>query len=314
MMLKFKKGVPVSIRYIVPCLVSLASPLLATDYAFLNEDAFVRQDTIWHFESDFSKVGAAEMTTGETSGSKMHYSEGNASIYFSHFIGKENALAWQLGANYVGFDWDKNPTFNDSNYVYGITSLNWISYSIDKWRWVFNGGVSVDTKTFNFGKSGVYFATAWGRATINKSLGLHVGFFAYYGALNGYVLPILGADYWATPKWELRAVFPLDASINYHFNKHFTTSILATSMGGPYRFPRRIHGGSSEFEDGIFKVYSTAVEWDVKFAEKDMVSLGAGAGYDFGGWIQVANSEGHNKTYYDFDGAPYGRVFATLTF
>lgn len=295
-------------------LFSCASLLWSTDYSFLNEDIFVKQKALWHFESDFSKVGAAKITTGDVFGSKLHYSEGNASMYFSHFINNENALTWQVGANYVDVNWNQNPRFTGNNYVYGVTSLSFISNSINKWRWVINGGVSVDTKTWNFGKSAVYFSTLWGRYQHKENLGLHIGFFAYYGALNGYVLPILGLDWWMSSKWELKAVFPIDASINYHFNKHFTTSILTTSMGGPYRFPRRAHGGIDSFEDGIFKIYSTTVEWNLKFAEKDCFSLGAGGGWDFGGWIQIADSHNHHKKYYNFNGSGYGRIFGTLTF
>ncbi len=301
-------------RFFAVSFLSLSISAIATDYAFLNEDAFVKQDYIWHFESDYSKLGAAKVTTGDVFGTKMHYSEGNASIYFDHFLDNENAFTWQLGVNYTNLGWDENPRFSGNDYLYGVTSFSWISHSVDNWRWVVNGGVAVDTKTWNFGKSAVYFTTLWGRVQHTKQLGIHVGFFAYYGALNGYVLPILGVDYWLSPKWEIRAVFPLDASINYHFNQYFTSSLVATSMGGPYRFPRRAHGGKGEFEDAIFKVYSNSAEWDFTFSLKDYFSLGAGVGYDFGGWMQISDSHNHHKKYYDFNGTPYGRVSATLTF
>lgn len=285
-----------------------------TDYSFLNEEVFVKQKSLWHFESDYSKIAPAKMTTSDVYGSKLHYSEANASMYFSHFINNENALAWQAGANYTDINWKENPRFTDNNYIYGITSLSWVSNSIEKWRWVINGGVAFDARTWNFGKSAVYFTTLWGRYCAKDNLGIHLGFFAYYGALNGYVLPILGIDWWMSSKWELKAVFPIDASLNYHFSKHFTTSILATSMGGPYRFPRRAHGGIGEFEDGIFKVYSTTAEWNIKFKQKDFFYIGAGAGWDFGGWIQISDSHSRHKKYYNFNGAPYGRVFGALTF
>ena len=303
-------------KYYIPAisLFSSVSLLWGTDYSFLNEETFVTQKSLWHFESDYSKVGGAKITNSNVSGSKLHYSEGNASMYFSHFLNNENALAWQVGANYVDIDWDQNPRFTGNNYLYGITSLSWISNSIEKWRWIINGGLSLDTNTWNFGKSAVYYTTLWGRYQQRSNLGLHMGFFAYYGALNGYVLPILGLDWWPSCKWEIKAVFPIDASINYHFTKHFTTSILTTSMGGPYRFPRRAHDGIDSFEDGIFEIYSTTVEWNLKCAEKDWFSLGAGGGWDFGGWMQISDSHNHHKKYYNFNGAPYGRIFGTLTF
>ena len=116
------------------------------------------------------------------------------------------------------------------------------------------------------------------------------------------------------PKWELQAVFPIDLSLNYHFVKNWVTSIVATSLGGPYRFPRKMHDGIGQFEDGIFKIYSTVVEWDLKFVQKNLLQIGAGAGWNFGGWIQMSTENNHHKQYYDFNGAAYARLFATLTF
>lgn len=294
------------------CLIS--SYAWSTDYSFLNEDAFVKQNAIWHFETDYSRVAPAKITTGDVFGTKLRYSEGNASMYFSHFLNNENALCWQLGVNDTDINWNENPRFTGNNYLYGITSLSWITHGIEKWRWVINGGVAFDTKTWNFGKSAVYFTTLWGRYAQSDNVGVHLGFFAYYGALNGYVLPILGVDYWPTSHLELRAVIPLDVSINYHFNKYITTSIMATSMGGPYRFPRRAHGGIGEFDEAIFKVYATTIEWDLKWTQKDFFSLGIGGGWDFGGWIQISDAHNHHKKSYDFNGAPYGRVFGSLSF
>lgn len=300
-------------RCIVASVLFGVSSLFGSDYSFINEDAFVNQNQIWHFESDYTQVANAKFHHSDVANSKLRYSEGNASIYFSHFLNQENALAWQLGVNYVNLGWDENPRFTGNAYTYGVTSLTWISHSIQKWRWAMNGGVAVDTKTFNFGKSAIYYTMLWGRYEQNKDVGLHLGFFAYYGALNGYVLPILGADWTISKQWDIRFVFPLDASLNYHFTKNFTTSILATSMGGPYRWPRRAHGGIGEFDEAIFKIYSSAVEWDIKFAEKNFFSIGAGAGWDFGGWIQSSDSHNHHKKYYHFDGAGYARVFATIS-
>ena len=294
------------------CLI--ASYAWSTDYSFLNEETFVQQNIVWHIESDYSKIAPAKMTTGDVFGTELHYSEGNASMYFSHFLNNENALAWELGVNDTDINWKENPRFTGHNYLYGITSLSWISYGLERWRWVLNAGVAFDAQTWNFGKSAVYFTTVWGRYAQLNNLGIHLGFFAYYGALNGYVLPILGFDWRPVHEFEIRAVVPLDVSATYYFNNYLSTSIMATSMGGPYRFPRRAHGGIGEFDEAIFKVYSTAIEWDIKWTQKEYFSLGVGGGWDFGGWIQISDAHNHHKKNYDFNGAAYGRVFGSLTF
>ncbi len=296
------------------CFTFASISAFATDYAFLTEDTFVQQDFMCHFASDYSYIGDASFKKPQHKNYNLQYSEGNASLFFSHFLDKENALTWEIGANYIGLDWMHNPHFTGTQYVYGLTSLSWVSYAIDKWRWVINGGVAVDTKTFNFGRSAVYYTTLWGRYQQSKEVGVHIGYFAYYGARNGYVLPILGIDWCPTQEWEIKAILPLDASVNYHFKKYYTAALLATSMGGPYRFPRRIHEGEGPYTDGIFKVYSTAVEANLEYKQGDNFSIGAGGGYDFGGWVQIADSHNHRKNYYNFNGAPYGRIFASCTF
>jgi hypothetical protein len=295
-------------------LLFLSTSLSASDYTFLNADMFVREKSVFHFEADYGKVRPAKITSGNAFGTKTHYAEGNSSIYFSHFLNKENSLTWQAGANYVDLGWHGNPNFRKNQYTYGIGSVTWISHSISRWRWVLNGGVAVDATNFNFGKTAVYYNMLWGRYQQTDNLGVNLGFFAYYGMKNGYVLPILGIDWKISPHWDITAVFPIDASINYRFAKYFVTSLVATSLGGPYRFPRRIHDGLGNYHNGIFKVYSTVLELDLSFVLKNRLELGVGGGWNFGGWIQVTDNHHHYKKTYDFNGAGYGRVFGTVTF
>lgn len=293
----------------------LPSFALATDYIFLNEGAFVKPQHPWHVEGDFSKVGGASLTNAGMQGTKLHYSEGNAAVFFSHFINQENALSWQVGLHYIDVNWKQNPAFTENQYTYALASMNWISDSIQKWRWKIGAGISFDTKTCNVGQTGVYYGTLWGRYTHSDHLDLHLGFFGYYGAMNGFILPVLGFDWWMTPKWQLRAIFPQDAALRYHITNYFAAAILATSMGGPYRFPYRIQGGTTDqTSDGVFKIYSTALEGNLELSLENICTLGVGGGYDFGGWLLVMNDKSHHKRYYFFDGAPYVRFFASLTF
>jgi hypothetical protein len=292
----------------------LALPLLAGSSVFATDYCFIDKDHPWHFETNFSYNGPAEFHTNSVKHTHLKYTEGTTSLYYTGFVTPDNALSAQAGLNFIRLDWDQNPRFKGDNYYYGIVSLAWISTSLEKWRWVLNGGVSFDTRTFNFGQSGVYYALVWGRYQYVKNLALHVGFFGYVGAQTGYMLPVLGLDWNISPKWELKGVFPFDMSLNYHFHKHWTTSIDAISFGGPYRFPRRVHDGIDGFQNGIFEVYSTGVEWDLKFKQKHYVVAGAGAGYDFGGWIFTKDHESHHGRYYKFNGSAYGRLFLNFTF
>ncbi len=297
-------------------LLSLAAcmgGLLCSD-SFASDYRFVHEKHPWHITGNYAQVAGAEVTTHPAKGSHLHYGEGYGNLFYSHFLNTENSLTAQVGVNYTRIHWEENPRFTDDNYTYGLLSLAWISHSLEKWRWVMTGGTIVDTRTWNFGQSAVYYGMLWGRNQYSESVGLHIGFYGYYGAMNGYFLPILGFDWKCNRKWELKAVFPLDASLNYNFSKNWFTSIAVMSFGGPYRFPRRIHGGVGRYENGIFEVYSTGVEWEVKFDKNNFIIFGIGAGWNFGGWLLIKDSHNHHPKYYHFDSAPYGRAFFGLSF
>ena len=294
-------------------IVCYASPLVAIVHdPFLQEQTFVTKGQTWHVEGDYSILGRASI---EHATQKMHYREGNISLFASHFFHEEHALSWQLGMHCIDLGWHQNPYFSKQSYPYMLSSVNWISQAVAKWRWKMGAGVSFNAETFLFGPSAVYYGTLWGRYTQNSTLDLHLGFFGYYGVHNGYLLPILGVDWWMAPAWQLRAIFPQEVGVRYHPTHSLVASLLATSMGGPYRFPYRIDQGITQETDfGIFKVFSTAVELNLELHFDEIFRMGAGGGYDFGGFVLTMNAQARHKHYSFFDGAPYARFFASATF
>lgn len=287
----------------------LATSLHATDYCFADKRHH------FHFESDFAAMGNATFRDPDViKHSHMQYAEGTTSLFYNHFVTENNAIVAQAGLNYTHLGWDKNPRFKGENYYYGIASLSWVSYAIEKWRWVINGGMSFDADKWDIGNSGVYYALLWGRYQYTPTFAMHMGFFGYYSGRNGYLLPVLGMDWWWTSRWEFNLIFPLETSVNYHFTKHWAASLMYTSFGGPYRFPRRAHDGIGKYENGIFEVYSTGIEADIRFKNSQCVKAGLGAGYNFGGWIMIKDKHNHHARYYKFDSSPYGRVYLAFSF
>jgi hypothetical protein len=288
---------------------------LFTTSVYANDFCFVDKKHHWHFDADFAAAGNANFNkTGPARHSQLQYAEGYSSLYYNHFVTENNAIVAQLGLNYMHLGWDKNPKFNQENFYYGIASLSWVSYAIEKWRWVINGGVSFDTTTFNFGQSAVGYALLWGRYQYTPQVAMHMGFFGYYGARNGYLLPVLGIDWWWSSKWEYRIIFPLETSVHYHFHKHWSAAFMFTTFGGPYRFPRRAYDGQGKYDGSIFEVYSKGAEVDLKFKNSSCFKAGLGAGYNFGGWILIKNRYNHHGRYYKFNDAPYARAYLAFSF
>lgn len=294
--------------YALPLLILTSSFELITDYSFINKSHPV------HFEGEFRDVAPAEFRTHSVKHSKAHYQDAHTFLYYSHFLTPDNALSWKVGYSFLEFDWAKNPRFKGDDYHFANASVAWISTSLKDWRWILSGAASVDTQTWNFGASGVYYGLMWGRYQFSKVIGMHVGWAGYVGVKNGYMLPIVGIDYQPTNHWQINAIFPINISVKYLFDPHWSTSLEWATFGRPYRFPMRAHEGKGDYHNGIFEIYSKGIELDLNFQTGYTLSASAGIGWNFGGWIFIKDAHNHHGKYYKFDDAPYGQCKFTLTF
>ena len=291
-------------------LVLCSSFALITDYGFVDKEHCV------HFDGEYRNVGKAKFTTdsGSVKDSHERYADAHGYLYFSHFINENNAVSWKAGYSFLKFDWPKNPRFRGDDYHFATSSLGWITTSIKNWRWIVSAAVSVDAQTFDFSQSGVYYGVMWGRYQWGPKMGLHLGWYGYTGVKNGYILPILGFDWHPSRSWQINAIFPIDASVRYYFNKHWSIYVQASSFGRPYRFPIRAHEGIGKFRHGIFEVFSTGIELNLKYHIDNAFSFIVGGGWNFGGWILIKDHNNHHGKYYNFDGAPYGQGKLTFSF
>ncbi len=301
----------------------LLSPLLlsATDYTFVD------LNSPWHFGAEFEMDPKGRPWHIETSGTwigkgDLRHHDGGislanafASVYYSQFLSPQHALSWQVGYTFQRFDFEKNPRFEQKDFHYGLVSLAYITHGVEDWRWVVSGGLTANLQMLDeIGKSLVGYGFVWGRYVFQLTVGLHIGFFGYVGAQNGYLLPVLGIDWLITDKWKLNAVMPLDLSLDYIFTKEWTASLGWAAFGGPYRFPWRYKGGKEGFKDGILQFYSSGVDLSLNYDTLNNVRACVGAGYSFGGWAQIKNSHDRHGKYFKYDGAPYALAELDFTF
>ncbi len=287
----------------------------ATDYTFINLDyaRAVQQKHPWHFSGDARWVAPASFKTHSAKGSDFHYGDTHGSLYYSHFIHPHHALSWEVGYSFMHLGWAKNPRFSQSNFQNALASVAWVTDAMEKWRWIMQLGASVNAATFEFANSGVYSALVWGRYCYSKHIGLHVGMGGFTGIKQTYTLPIIGFD--ATfSKWVLHAIFPLDFSLKYSFSKHFSTSLVYDTFGGPYRFPRRVDDAHGKYHHAIVEVHSSGVSWNLGYEANKTIWASVGAGWNFGGWMLIRNGRGHHGKYYKFESAPYALAELALSF
>ncbi|MBI2743337.1 MAG: hypothetical protein HYX48_05415 [Chlamydiales bacterium] len=293
---------------LIPIQLATSSYVLLTDYSFLKNRPSL------YFESEYRQVGKAKFRTESVEGSHVKYADGFGSLYFSHPVSENNYLSWEAGYSAMKFDWKDNPRFKGDDYHIAVGSLGWVSTSIDRWRWVFTGSATVDTRSFNFGKDGVYYGFMWGRYAYSATTGIHIGWYGHYGMENGYVQPVIGVDSRIGEKWQLNAIYPIDLSLSYLMNPSWSLTLKYATFGRPYRHPWRIHGGIGKFKDGIFEVYASGAELDLNYNYKANFLAGIGGGWNFGGWILIKDRDNHHPKYYKYDDAAYGKVYLAATF
>jgi hypothetical protein len=170
----------------------LATSLYAAPYGF-SDYYFVDPDRHWHVEGSYKWIAPAEFEKHEYH--HINYSDADFGLYLTQSFDDENSLTYQLGYDYLGLGWNKNPLFDQRNFNYLVGSLGFVSTTLDKWRWIINTGFSVDAARMDFGPSGVYHAMLWGRYHFIDHLGIHVGALGWYGVENGRGYPVFGFDW-----------------------------------------------------------------------------------------------------------------------
>lgn len=298
--------------------------LHATDYTFVDLNSpwnfgkgpdAESKSRPWHIEADYTTIGKAKVRTrGKAKGTHIRNSSSTLSLYRSQFLDETNSLSWQLGYNFMRFDWKGNPRFDQKDFHYGTLSLAWISHGMEDWRWVLLGGVTANIEYLgNFGKSAVGYAMVWGRYAYELTFGIHIGFFGYAGVQNGLLLPILGFDWTINEKWRIKAVAPL-VSLDYTLAKGWFASLSYNTFGGPYRFPWRYKGGVEKFKNGIFKFYSSGVDLSLNYSYETILNACIGGGYNIGGWALIKDKRDRHAKYYKYNSAFYGLAELDFTF
>jgi hypothetical protein len=289
----------------------VATSLSAAPYGF-SSYYFADPDRPWHVEGIYRCVAGADFE--KSSLHHLNYSDADVGLYYTQFFNEENSLSYGLGYDFLRLNWDQNPRFSQQNFNYFVGSLGLVSNHLEKWRWIVNTGFSVDASRFDFGQSAVYHAMLWGRYHFIDHMGIHVGALGWYGVDNGRGYPIFGFDWRINEKWSGNAIFPVDYSITYSFDDSWSIESAYASFGGPYKYPRRAHGGKDGFKDPIFFVYSNGLDLTLKYRFEHLLRASLGIGWDFGGWIYIKDHESHHGKYFHFNSAPYAQGSIALTF
>lgn len=287
-----------------------ACSLSAAEYGFSTYN-FIDPKTHIHVEARYRPIRGAHFQ--QENYGKLYYADGYASLNYTEFVDEDNALSLDLQYDYLKLGWKQNPQFRQEHFNYATSSIGYITTIVDKWRWVLSAGFSVDANNFNFNQTAVYHGIFWGRYQFEDYCGIHVGFTGWYGCLNGYALAIVGADWMFGSSIKMTVVFPFESSLKYIINDSWSFDAAYSGFGGPYRYPRRANQGIGS-EHPIFELYSNAADFNFNYHYKKTLRLSVGGGWNFGGWIWIANQNNQHGKYYNYNSAPYMQGSFALTF
>lgn len=296
-------------KVLIASLLSVAA--FAAEYGFLDY-YFVDPDRPVHFAGRYRQIGEAKFKSRKYG--HLDYADGYAALFYTHFLDPDNSLSWGLGYDYLKVGWGKNPRFDQSHFNYATASLGYVSTAVERWRWIVNGGFTVDAQNFNFGQTAVYHGMLWGRYHFSDCCGVHAGVMGWYGVKNGYALPIFGFDWKWGSNWSFNAIFPIDFSVNYSFDDNWSTEVAYSGFGGPYRYPRRSEHGKNSYQDPIFELYAKGVDWNILYKYDHLLRAVLGVGWNAGGWLYIKNQNNEHGKYFHYNSAFYAQGTLAFTF
>lgn len=229
------------------------------------------------------------------------FNKANAFIYTFVPINQCNFFLPRIEYNTFEMNWNRNPRFHETRFHYMQFALTFLTTGLDKWRWIARADYNIDIKHFSHpGTYGLFSALLWGTHEMHHKWHYHVGAFGYTGFEGQEVYPIIGLDFAPNKKWFFQVVFPINYSIEYHFNERWTLAL----KGHPMK--ERFRAGKLEPDPrSVFNYSTMGLELNLGYEKFLNLEWEVFAGYNFGGTFYIKDRSGHRALYTNIHGAPY---------
>lgn len=241
-----------------------------------------------------------DLKNGPHSGN-LSFNKENAFLYCFLPINKESYFLPRIEWNTFHLDWNQNPKFTETRFYFVQFALTFLSIGLEKWRWIARADYNIDIKHFSNPKSyGLFSALLWGTHEFYEKWHYHIGAFGYTGFDGQEVYPIIGFDYTFNNHWFVQAVFPINYSVEYSFNKQWRLSLKARPL------KERFRAGKFEPQPrSVFSYSSMGAEFNLHYEKFLQLEIEFFAGYNFGGDFYIKDRNGNNPLYTYIEGAPY---------
>jgi len=304
------------IRFFITILLTVFSALSADvdsgDYGSEKMEDISEQSSPFKIELRTDVFGPAKTTTkGYLHKKNLHYNESQADISAVCYHDPEynEAVSVQLGYNITQLYWKNIPTFDQKTFGNVQVGVGFFTERLCGWAWQVYTSLNMDNKYPGLNNYTTYDLLLWGKYTWREDINVHVGFLGWTGLKIDKVLPILGFDWTFWDKWQLNAIFPINASLVYNFNDR-----LSATLAGRFLWNRHRIEKDAYLSEGIWEYRNTGLELGVNYLFRNSFMINAHAGYASGGYVNLSTKNYRHTKKYRFEGSPYAGGEASFSF
>lgn len=280
------------------------------------------------FSGFFDSIGEAHFTKKCMRDHTLRFALGGVGLRYVQFLGCRRHYAATMAIDYFDnlIDWKKNCYFSKTHFHNLAVSVGGI-YQGETWLWKCNIGASFDLDAGRIEGYTLYSAQLWGRYSMSRCLGLHLGVVGITGLHENRAWPIVGFDYTWRERWKLRLIYPVDLSLFYAFNCNWSVGIVHRLFWVRHRVePSRKSSSGGENVGSFVEYRNRGTELALRYEYDPVFQVTLHVGYAHGGELSVCKAalfrrDGafHRRRFkryesFDFDGSGYAGGQFSLKF
>lgn len=253
------------------------------------------------FESKFDAIQKTEIKEGFFEKDRVQFAQGEAQagmFFYGCPVYQEGAyVAVKYTTAYIG--WANNPWFEQNHFNTVSFSLGGVTHRLEKWLWKAQIDINMDAREWDINDYANYDGLLWGRYDYCDNIGIHIGLIVQTGMQMDRVYPILGADWLISKHWKLNLVFPLNVSLEYILNKHWSFLLAGRNFDSRFRVSHDKGHGKP-----LVRYGNIGGEFVIRY-ENGTMSANIHGGSTFGGILRVANHANHHPHRFKLKPSPY---------
>lgn len=303
-----KKILLASITFLFSWNLLLASEFVDGDYGSekINED----ERGPFSFNITADAIGKADFKKWYIDNQHLEYSDinmnGSCIFYYEPYYSEGAQIT--VGYEFTRLLWRQNPFFDKTSFHTPSIAIEAFTKRAANWLWQGLARMNVDGDDWNLNLYANYDLLLWGRYTYLCDLGIHAGFLAQTGMKIDHIWPIIGFDWKYNDHWMINAVYPVNMSIVYSFNKVWSTSLAIRT------FDHRQRVGKKEpLSRGLWRYRGSGIELGATY-EESWVTANIHVGSTYFSELVISNRHNDHKRHFKLKNAPYFGGEVNLTF